>query len=146
MSGQWHQTVEDIVVTLTYLDLIELLRIVPTKRHPLEILGYEYSTRGARQFRQDRPDFLPQAYRLIEQSLQETGSFPRNPHPGVDWVGSMLESRPDGRITVFSSAEITVFETIRTRCDFLSVHEAIYEVLRKTADRAYLRVPPRADL
>jgi hypothetical protein len=129
------------VVSLTYQDLLELLRIVPTKRHPLEIMGYEYSTRRTRQFRRDRPDFFPQAYRLVEQSLEETGSFPRNPHPGVDWAGSMLQSRPDGRITFFSSAEIGVFESIRTRCDFDSVQEAIHEVLRKTADRAYLSVP-----
>jgi hypothetical protein len=137
---------EGLVVTLTYRDLIELLRIVPTKRHPLEILGYEYSTRGALQFRQDCPDFLPQAYRLIEQSLAETGSFPRNPQPGVDWDGSMLLSGPDGRITFFSSAEISVFESIRTRFDFGSVQEAIYELLRKTADGTYLRVPPRTEL
>jgi len=59
------------------LDVLELLLSADSDRRPLEILDSDCSTRGARQFRQDRPDYVPQAWQLIQTGLEQAGSFPR---------------------------------------------------------------------
>jgi hypothetical protein len=127
------------VVTLTYQDILELLLYADSDRHPLEILGYDCSTRGARQFRQDRPDFVPQVCQLIQTSLEEAGSFPRKPSAEVLKEGTYLERGPDGVITFHSSVEISVSRTAPVSQDFISMRSAIIALLRRVSDPAYLR-------
>jgi hypothetical protein len=132
---------DTIMVILTDQDLLELLRYTPSERHTLEILGYDYSTRGARQFRRERPDFLPQICRLIRACLEEAGSFPREPSTAVLAEGTYLERRPDGVTVLHASVEVSMNRTAQVRIDFESVDGAILELLRRLADPAYLTVP-----
>jgi hypothetical protein len=53
-----------------------LLEVRPSKAHPLDILGYGYSSEGARLFRAERPDFLPQIAGYIRSVLARSGVFP----------------------------------------------------------------------
>jgi len=131
------------MVTLTYQDVLELFRYVASDRHTLEILGHDCSTRGARQFRQDRPDYVPQVCRLIQTSLEESGSFPRELSDELLKDGIYLERRPDGVISLHSSAEISVSRTARVREDFISMRSAMIELLRRLSDPPYLPVPPK---
>jgi hypothetical protein len=137
-DGWIGEPVEVIMVTLTYRDLLQLIGLAPSDRHSLEILGYECSSRGLRQFRRERPDVFPQVYRLIEESLEETGTFPRNARPDE----ALLVRQPDGRISLFYSAEISMARSIWAHRDFGSVREAIIETIRLYFDRAYVTVPP----
>src|SRR5262249_27381223 len=109
-------------------------------RHPLEILGYPCSTRGAKQFRQDRPDFVPQVCQLIQTSLEETGYFPRQPSKEILQDGTYLERRPDGVISLYMNVEISVSQTSRVREDFTSMPEAILALLRRVSNPTYLPV------
>jgi hypothetical protein len=93
------------MVSLRYQDVLELLGCAKSDRHPLEILGYDYSTRGARRFRAEQPDFVPQVCQLIQMSLDETGSFPRKPGEEILRGGTYLERRPDGVISLHTSVE-----------------------------------------
>lgn len=129
------------MVTLSEQDLLELLGYTATDRHPLEILGYEYSTRGAGQFRRERPDLLSQACRLIEASLEEAGSFPRDPGAEVLAAGIYLERRPDGMISLHRDVEVGIGQTARAHVDFVSPRDASLELLRRLGDPAYLPVP-----
>jgi hypothetical protein len=131
------------MVTLTDQDILELLRYAASDRHPLEILGYSCSTRGARQFRQDRPDFVPQVCQLIQASLEEAGSFPRDPSEEILKDGFCLKRGSDGVISLHQSVEISISQTLRVSEDFPSIQSAILELLRRVSDPAYLPVPPK---
>jgi len=131
------------MVTLSYQDVLELLRYAASDRHPLEILGYDCSTGGARQFRRDRPDYVPQVSKLIQSSLEESGSFPRELSDQLLKDGTYLERRPDDVISLHRSVEISVSRTVRVSEDFTSMRSAILELLRLVGDPAYLFVPPK---
>lgn len=129
------------MASLTYDDLLELLRYRPSGRHPLEILGYECSTRGAHRFRHDRPDVFPQAVRLIRSSLEESGTFPREPGADILAGGVYLEARADGVTALHRDVEVGMGRSTRVRIDFGSMHEAILSLLRLVGDPAYIRGP-----
>jgi hypothetical protein len=131
------------MVTLTYQDVLELLRYAASNRHPLEILGYNCSTRGARQFRNDRPDFLPQVCQLIRSSLEETGTFPRELSDAVRRDGTYLERGVEDVISLHCTVETGVSQTARVRSEFPSSRDAIIELVRRLSDPAYLFVPPK---
>jgi hypothetical protein len=141
------------MVTLTYQDVLELLGYAASDRRLLEILGYACSTRGVRQFRQERPDFIPQLCQIIQASLEETGQFPRQPSQEVLNEGTYLEKDRDGVISLHKSVEISVSQTARVRKDFASAREAIIELLRLSGNPTYLTgsgvlltdQPPRPD-
>jgi hypothetical protein len=131
------------MVNLTEHDLLELLGYAATGRHPLEVLGYGYSTRGAQELRRERPDLVPQACRLIRASLEEAGTFPRQPGEEVVKEGLYLERRPGGVVALHMSVEVGTARTARARVDFATAEGAILELLRRLGDPAYLPVPPR---
>jgi hypothetical protein len=121
------------MTNLSYQDALELLRYENSGRHPLEILGYEYSTRGSNRFREDRPNVVSQIERLIRESLEEAGVFPRE-HPG----GDSLERLAGGVIVLHTSAEISVSQTIPVQYAFASMIEAIYSLIRARGDSVYV--------
>lgn len=68
---------------ILFPDEIEcLMGLQPTKLHPLEILGYDCSSEGARRFRAEQPSFLPQVVAHVQGSLAKIGGFPRAYLPG----------------------------------------------------------------
>jgi hypothetical protein len=133
-----------LMATLGYRDVLELLGYVAGDRHPLEILGYGYSTRGVQRFRAERPNFLPQVCQLIEASLAEAGSFPREPGEDVLKEGTYLERRPDGVVVLNTSVEVGISRTARVQMDFTSSQHAVMELIRRVGNSAYLPVPPDA--
>jgi hypothetical protein len=128
------------LVNLSYQDALELLGYASTGRHPLEILGYEYSTRGMRQFRQERPDVASQLVPLIQASLEEAGMFPREPGEEVLRDGAYLERRSDGVILFHSMAEVSVSRSVRMSISFETMKEAIGELLRRVGNSVYVAV------
>ena len=130
------------VITLGEPDLLEWLGYSTPRRHPLKILGYDDSTRGARRFREERPNVLPEACRLIEMALAEAGLFPREPGPGVLEDGVYLERRPGGIVALHRSDEVSFSQTARVHIDFGTAREAAWALLRLLCDPAYL---PAAD-
>jgi hypothetical protein len=62
--------------TLSPEEIECLLGVRPSKTHPLDILGYGYSSEGARLFRAERPNFLPQIAGYIRSVLARSGVFP----------------------------------------------------------------------
>jgi len=131
------------MVSLSNQDALELLGYTATQRHPLEILGFEYSTRRAKEFRQERPNLAPRLRQLIEDSLEETGLFPREPSEDVLQEGIYLERRSDGVTALHMTVEVGISQTRRVRCDFSSIQDAISELLRRVADPAYCEVTGR---
>ena len=55
-----------------------LLGVRPSKADPLDILGFGYSSEGARIFRAERPNFLPQIVGYIRSVLTRSGVFPES--------------------------------------------------------------------
>jgi hypothetical protein len=128
------------MVELSERDLVELLGYRAADRHPLEILGYDCSTRGVRRFRAERPDFLPQVCRIIEASLEETGSFPRDRSPELMQSGTYLENRADGSVALFTSVETGLVTTAQIQICFPSVRQACIELIRRTSQPDYLMI------
>jgi hypothetical protein len=124
-------------VTLTYQDVLELLLYEESTRRPLEILGYEYSSRGIREFRRERPDYLPQIHALIRQSVDEAGNFPRALNSSTLEDGTYLERRSDGNIRLHFSVETSINSTAQVYLDFTSMDEAIHTLLTRLLDPAY---------
>lgn len=129
------------MVSLSTNDVLELMRYQPAHRHPLEILGYEYSTRGRKLFRQECPDYFPQIVALIDASLAERGTFPPEPNEDVLREGTYLERKADGQVTLHTSVEVSISQTARVNIDFPSARAAIVELIKRLIDRAYLTVP-----
>ena len=129
------------MVALTERDVLELLCFAESSRRPLEILGYEYSSRGARRFRSERPDFLPSVCQIIRASLEQAGTFPRAPSAALREDGPYLERRPDGGVSLVTSFEVGISQTERVRIEFASMQDAILGLLRRVSDPAYLTVP-----
>ncbi len=134
------------MVSLSEQDVLELLGYAGSQRHPLEILGYECSSRGARRFREEQPDFVPQVCQLIQASLEHTGSFPGNPGGEILRDGTYLERRPDGLISLHTSIEVSMSETARSTIEFTSVRDAAFELIRRSRNPSYLPNDPKRRL
>jgi hypothetical protein len=62
----------------------------PSSAHPLDILGYGYTSEGARRFRAEKPDFLPQIVAHVESVLVEGGVFPEGANPDNPGFGTFI--------------------------------------------------------
>ena len=114
-----------------------LLGIRATGAHPLDILGYGYSSDGADRFRAEKPDFLPQIVAQVRTVLARDGIFPAQTNP-VD-AGCRTFIRADGALFRISSMEevgLSRFERITT--DPMPEAEAIHEYIRKVANPDYV--------
>ena len=104
---------------------IECLLFRPTKLHPLDILGYGYTSEGARRFRAEKPDFLPQIFAYIQKVLEDHKIFPpetvsNNPGyrafiyaDGTSFRVSYVEEVSLSRLDRFSSKPLSVAEAAR---------------------------------
>ena len=66
-----------MTATLTEFDALELLCYRSSDRRWLEILGYEYSTKSAAEFRSTEHDIELLLKNLVIRVLNEVGRFPR---------------------------------------------------------------------
>jgi hypothetical protein len=122
-------------------DEIELLlQARPNDRHPLDILGYGYTSDGARRFRTERPDFSPQIIAHIGRILRASGIFPA--HLDRNNPGSTAFIYADGSsFRVSSLEEVGVSRDERLSSEPLSEREAILAYIRRVANSDYVHCP-----
>jgi hypothetical protein len=121
-------------------DQIEcLLGLHASGEHPLDILGYGYTSEGARRFRTEQPDFFPQVAAYVQSVLQMAGIFPRDTNP--DDAGYRTFVRQDGSMFTISSVEevgLSRYERIRSAP--MSEAAAIREYVRRVVNADYVCV------
>lgn len=123
--------------TLSQCEIECLLGIRASNDHPLDILGYGYTSEGARRFRAEQPDFLPQIAAYVRNVLLREGIFPKETNP--DDAGYRTFIRADGasfRISSMEEIGFSRYERIST--DPLSETEAIHEYIRRVANPDYV--------
>lgn len=57
---------------MTYEDSLDFLGYSESKRHPIEILGFEYTTQGMNDFRSNKPDVIQVLSSVITQTINES--------------------------------------------------------------------------
>lgn len=109
----------------------------PANVHPLDILGYGYTTEGARRFRAEQPDFLPQIVAYVQSVLVRGGVFPEGTNP--DDPGFRTFIYGDGksfRLSRMEESGVGRYERISTGP--LSATEAIHAYVRRAANPDYV--------
>ena len=123
--------------TLSTEDIECLLGVRATDQHPLDILGYGYTSEGARRFRAERPDFIPQIVAHVQRALQSGGVF--RPDIDVRDAGWRTFIRGDGdAFTVSSMEEIGLSHFERIPSQPMSEAAAIREFIRLAANPDYV--------
>ena len=123
--------------TLAPDEIESLLQARPNDRHPLDILGYGYTSDGARRFRTERPDFCPQIVAHIESVLQASGIFPQ--HIDRNNPGSATFLYVDGSsFRVSSLEEVGLCRYQRFSSEPLPEREAILAYIRRVANADYV--------
>lgn len=137
--NQWPEKLAAQMKTLSADEIECLLGIRASNVHPLDILGYGYTSEGARRFRAEQPDFLPQIVAYVQSVLKREGIFPKGTDPSNPGYITYLQA--DGlafRISKMVEAGFSRFERIAT--DPISETEAIKEYIREVANPDYIRV------
>jgi hypothetical protein len=128
----------DQLKTLSADEIECLLGIRSSDAHPLDILGYGYSSEGARRFRAEQPDFLPQIAAHVRSVLAREGIFPKGTDP--DNAGYKTFIRTDGASFWISSMEEVGFSRFeRFSTGPMSEKEAICEYIQQVANPDYIR-------
>ena len=119
--------------TLSTKEIESLLGIPGSGDHPLEILGYGYTSEGARRFRTERPDFVPQIVAHVQSILRAADIYPRDTDPGD--AGWWTFIRHDGgSFTISSMEEIGFGRFERIVSEPMSETAAIREFIRRAAN------------
>lgn len=105
--------------------------------HPLEILGYDYTKAGMRQFRAERPDFLPQVVSYIQNALGQHGTFPKHVNPNSPGEETFIQS-DGGVFHVSRTIEIGISQLARISTGPLPGLEAIETYIRLVANPDYI--------
>ena len=114
-----------------------LLGIRATDAHPLDILGYGYSSEGTRRFRTENPDFLPQIVAHVRSVLAKAGIFPAQTNPTDPGYRTFIQA--DGSLFRVSSVEEIGFGQLdRIVTDAMPETEAIHEYIRQVANPDYV--------
>jgi hypothetical protein len=120
-----------------------LLGFRATDAHPLDILGYGYSSDGASRFRAEKPNFLPQIAAHVRSVLSKEGIFPAQTNP--EDAGYRTFIRVEGKLFRISSMEeigLSRFERITT--DPMPEAKAIHEYIRMVANPDYVHCYPNS--
>ena len=123
--------------TLSTEDIEFLLGIRASKLHPLDILGYGYTSEGARLFRDERPDFVPQIFAHVQSILRTAGVFPRDTDPR-DFGWQTFIHRDGDSFTVISMEEIGLSRYERITSQPMSEAAAIREFIRLVTNPDYI--------
>jgi hypothetical protein len=114
-----------------------LLGVRASDFHPLDILGYGYSSEGARRFRAEQPDFLPQIAAYVRCVLERQRIFPKETDPGNPGYRTFI--RADGvSFRISSMEEIGFSRYERLSTDPMPETEAIQEYIRRVANPDYV--------
>ncbi|HWQ92537.1 MAG TPA: hypothetical protein VN673_12765 [Clostridia bacterium] len=123
--------------TLSPDDIECLLGVRACKEHPLDVLGYGYTSEGARRFRTEQPDVLPQLEAYVQGVLRAEGIFPKGTNP--DDAGYRTFIFADGGSFRVSSMEETGFSRFeRMLSSPASEAEAVRDYIRRVANPDYV--------
>jgi len=115
----------DDLKKLTATEIECLLGIRESDQHALELLGYDFTTKGQKRFKSERPNPFQQISEYIASALQTGDTFPvgmdlQNPgaatfilRVGVSFKISSLEEIGIGKYQRFESDAMTQGEAIR---------------------------------
>ena len=123
--------------TLSPEDIEALLGIRASKEHPLDILGYGYSSEGSRRFHVEQPDFLPQIEAYVRSVLRVAGIFPRGTKPQDAGYATFIQ--PEGPLyRVSRMEEIGFSRNERIPSEPMSEAEAVRAYIRRVANPDYV--------
>ncbi len=108
--------------------------------HPLDILGYGYTSEGVRRFRNERPCFLPQIVEYVRSVLTAEGIFPRATDPNNPGLKTFIRG-DRGSFSISSMEEIRYGKYQRLTTDPMSESEAIHTYIRLVANPDYIYFP-----
>ena len=124
--------------TLSPNDIECLLGVRACKEHPLDVLGYGYTSEGARQFRIEQPDVLPQLVAHVRSVLRAEGLFPKGTVPAeAGYRTFILADGASFRVSSMQEIGLSRFERILSNP--MSEAEAIREYIRRVANPDYVR-------
>src|ERR1700722_2906760 len=119
-------------------EIDSLLEVRPTDAHPLDILGYGYTTEGADKFRAEQPNFVPQIAAYVHRVLESVGIFP----PDIDLAAAGYRTfiRKTGKVFEVSSMEeigSSRFERFATGP--FSEQEAVRKYIERVTNPDYIQ-------
>jgi len=124
---------------MTYQDALEFMGYRERTRHPIEILGYEYTTQGMNEFRSDKPDVESELVSIIKRTFEEHTTFPAEISENLMKNGTylFLDSKHN---VIFSSLEeigYLKYERIETKCK--NITEAALKIIKEKVDPQLLQ-------
>ena len=123
--------------TLSPEEIECLLGIGGSSAHPLDILGYGYSSEGVQRFRAEQPDFMPQIAAYVRSVLVRKGIFPKETDPSNAGFRTFIQA--DGALFRISSIEEIGFSRYeRISTGPMPEKEAIQEYIRQVANPDYI--------
>jgi hypothetical protein len=125
--------------TLSPEDIECLLGVRACKRHPLEILGYGYTSEGAERFRNEQPDVLPELEAHVQNVLRAEGIFPKGTNPSEAGYWTFILAG-EGSFRVSSMEEVGLSRFERILSNPMSEAEAIRQYIRRVVNPDYVRV------
>lgn len=130
--------------TLSYEEIESLLGYRATTLHPLEILGYDYTTEGTRKFRTERCDFLPQIVSYVQRVLVKEGIFPKVANPKNSQIRCFIQTEGSSyRVNSLEENGLNRYGWITS--EPFSEHDAILEYIRKVTNPDYVHVANTSD-
>lgn len=123
--------------TLSADDIESLLGIRASDIHPLDILGYGYTSEGAERFRADHPHFLPQISRYVHGLLRTASIFPPGTDPGSAGFQTFIHRAGDS-FTVSSVEEVGFGKLERITGSPMSEESAIREYIGRVVNPDYV--------
>ena len=103
---------------MTYEESLEFMGYSESKRHPVEILGFEFTTQGMKLFRSNKPDVSKTLSPVIIQTVKQHGTYPAKISASLRKNGSYIFTDQNGDIIYSSPDEISYlqFERFDTKC------------------------------
>ena len=124
---------------MTYEDSLEFLGYSESKRHPIEILGFEYTTQGMKYFRSNKPDVIQILSSVITQTINEYGTYPADIPESLRKNGAYIFTTQNDEV-IYSAPEETMyskFQRFDTRCKTSS--EAAIKLIERKVEPELLK-------
>mgnify|MGYP001569290726 CR=1 FL=1 len=128
--------------TLTASEIEKLLGVCQTNEHPLDILGFGFTTEGAIRFRAEHPNFLPQVKAHIRQQLAACGHFPEGADTEDSEHRTFIRKMASGYL-MSSEEEIALYRYESVVTEFDSQDQAISAYIERVASSDYLSPKPK---
>ena len=124
--------------TLAPGEIEALLGVRHSHDHPLDILGYGFTSEGARRLRAERPDFLPQIVAYMQGVLATAGVFPEGAKRDNPEMTTFVY-RDGASFKVSSTEEAGIGRYERVSTGPLSEMEALHAFIRRVTNPDYVR-------